>query len=139
MDIFVTSVSKYQLHNHTYRHMVKSFHIKIKKISFCHNSSVKVNNPHPTPKRHVDVKRGNLSMDVTPSRSWMWDLKCQTFTRFFVIDIDHNQIFIFFSLSFRVKFVFQNANFFGSLGRFIVTKPNLCELFMGGCFMIEVK
>ena len=46
--------------------MVKFFHIKIRKISFCHNSSIKVNNPH-SPKRHIDIKRGNLSMDdVTP-------------------------------------------------------------------------
>ena len=28
-------------------HMVKLFHIKIRKISFCHNSSVKINNPNP--------------------------------------------------------------------------------------------
>ena len=49
--------------------MVKLFHIKIRKISFCHNSSVKVNNPHPPPpKCHIDVKRGNLSMDVTPNK-----------------------------------------------------------------------
>ena len=47
--------------------MVKLFHIKIRKISFCHNSSVKVNNPHP-PNIIIDVKRGNyLSMDVTPN------------------------------------------------------------------------
>ena len=46
--------------------MIKLFHIKIRK-TFCHNSSVKVKNPLPPPKRHIDVKRGNLSMDVTPN------------------------------------------------------------------------
>ena len=69
MDIFVTSISSCII-----LHMVKLFHIKIKKISFCHNSSVKVNNSHPPlpppssfpPKRHIDVKCGNLNMDVAP-------------------------------------------------------------------------
>ena len=28
-------------------HMVKLFHIKIRKIQFCHNSNVMVSNPHP--------------------------------------------------------------------------------------------
>ena len=40
-----------------------------KVISFCHNSSIKVNKPPlplPPPKHHIDVKHGNLSMDVTP-------------------------------------------------------------------------
>ena len=52
--------------------MGKLFHIKIRKKSFWHNSSVKISNstpplpPRPR-KRHIDVKRGNLSMDVTPT------------------------------------------------------------------------
>ena len=45
MDNFVTSVSISCI----ILHMVKMFHIKIRKTSFCHNARVKVNNPHPTP------------------------------------------------------------------------------------------
>ena len=45
-------------------HMVKLFHIKIGKISFYHNSNVKVNNlPSPC---HIDVKHSNLNIDVAP-------------------------------------------------------------------------
>ena len=63
MDIFVSSISRYW-YSCIILHKIKLFHIKIRKISFCHNSSDKVNNPHP-PKCHTDVKCGNLSMDVT--------------------------------------------------------------------------
>ena len=45
MDSFVTSVSISCI----ILHMVRIFHIKIRKISICHKASVKVNNPHPTP------------------------------------------------------------------------------------------
>ena len=32
-------------------HIVKLFHIKIRKLSFCHNCSIKVKNPPPNPKK----------------------------------------------------------------------------------------
>ena len=55
--------------------MVKLLHSKIKKNIIFHNSSVKVNNkPHP-PKRHIDVKRGNFSMDVTLKRLAIFGVK----------------------------------------------------------------
>ena len=47
-------------------HMVKLFHIKIGKISFYHNSNVKVNNLPPPPPCHIDVKLSNLNIDVAP-------------------------------------------------------------------------
>ena len=63
MYIFITSILSISC---IILHMVKLFHIKIKKISFCHNSSAKISNSHP-PKRHIDFKRGNVSMDVPPN------------------------------------------------------------------------
>ena len=41
------------------------------KVSFCHTCNVKAANhppPPPYPERHIDVKRGTLSMDVPPNR-----------------------------------------------------------------------
>ena len=44
MYIFVTSILSISC---IILYMVKLFHIKIRKISFCHNSSIKISNPHP--------------------------------------------------------------------------------------------
>ena len=44
MYIFITSVLSISC---IILHMVKLFHIKIRKISFCHNSNVKISNPTP--------------------------------------------------------------------------------------------
>ena len=64
MYIFVTSILSISC---IILHMVKLFHIKIRKISFRHNYNVKISNPPLPPKRHIEVKRGNLTMDVTPT------------------------------------------------------------------------
>ena len=57
MYIFVTSILSISC---IILHMVKLFHIKIRKISFGHNSSIKVNNPQPP--KHIIL---TLRVDVT--------------------------------------------------------------------------
>ena len=39
--------------------------MKGKEVTFCHKTNVKQKNPYP-PKRQIDVRRGKMSMDVTP-------------------------------------------------------------------------
>ena len=63
MYIFITSILSISC---IILHMVKVFHIKIKK-NIILPQFWRQDQQLPPPKRHIDFKRGNVSMDVPPN------------------------------------------------------------------------